>query len=128
MTKQRDTFDTIHRNNIKTFKSNKVLKRTGEAKEKSSKQQLTKNHKIFDVASVHKYDIKRLLKFDLVENSYLFVGEGLMAKPNKSDLSNELEKCLKKDDYTQPTEWTDANTTSTMDVMGYLRRMLTAPL
>lgn len=128
ITKERAIFDTIHRNNVKTFKSNKVVKGTGQPKEKDIKQQLAEAQKIFDVARIRNYDVKHLLKYDLVETSYLFDGEGMMVKPNKSDLCDELEKILKKDDYTQPTEWADAKTTSIMDVMGCLRRMRTGPI
>ena len=37
-------------------------------------------------------------------------------------------KSLKKDYYTQATECTYVNTTNMIDVMGYLRRMRTAPV
>ncbi|KAG1675185.1 hypothetical protein GQR58_014808 [Nymphon striatum] len=128
VTKKRAIFDTIHRNNLKTFKHNKAVKGRDQPKEKDIKLQLAEAQKIFDVARVRNFDVEHLLKYDLVEKSYLFDREGMMVKPNKSELCNELEKILSKDEYTEPKEWADANTTSLMDVMGCLRRMRTGPI
>ena len=126
VTKTRTIFDTIHRNNVKTFKSNKLVAATSQAKEKDCRRQLADAQKIFDIASVRNHDIKELLTYDLVETNYLFHRSGLMNKPDKSDLCNELEKLLLKDEYLQPNQWSDANATCIVDVMGCVRRLRTA--
>ena len=99
---------------------------TGHAKEKDSKRQLVDAQKISDIARVRKYDIKELLTYDLVETNYLFDRRGLMNKLDKSDICHELEKLLLNDDYLQPKQWSDANTTCIVNVMGCMRRLRTA--
>ena len=103
-------------------------KQTRQTKAKESKKQLAETQKIFDIARVREYDIQELLTYDLIDTSYLFDAEGLMVKPNKSDLCNELEKMLEPTDYLQPSAWTPANTTAIVDVMAHLRRMRLANL
>ena len=97
-------------------------KQTRQTKAKESKKQLAETQKIFDIARVREYDIQELLTYDLIDTSYLF-DAGLMVKPNKSELCNELEKMLEPTDYLQPSAWTPANTTAIVDVMAHLRRM-----
>ena len=80
VTMSRWVFDTIHRNNLKTFKSMKSEKTSSQTKDKVTKKQLAETQKIFDIARVREYDRKDLLSFEL------FDGDGLMNKPNKSDL------------------------------------------
>ena len=103
-------------------------KQTRQTKVKDSKKQLAETQKIFDIARVREYDIQELLTYDLIDTSYLFDAEGLMVKPNKSDLCSELEKMLEPTDYLQPSAWTPANTTAIVDVMAHLRRMRLANL
>ena len=91
-------------------------------------KQLAETQKIFDIARVQEYDIQELLTYDLIDTSCLFDAEGLMVKPNKSDLCSELEKMLEPTDYLQPSAWTPASTTAIVDVMAYLRRMRLANL
>ena len=128
VTKQRSIFDTIHQKNLKTFKSKMAEKQTRQTKAKESKKQLAETQKIFDIVRVREYDIQELLTYDLIDTSYLFDAEGLMVKPNKSDLCNELEKMLEPTDYLQPSAWTLANTTAIVDVMAHLRCMRLANL
>ena len=123
VTKQRSIFDTIHKKNLKTFKSKMAEKQSRQTKMKESKKQLVETQKIFDIARVREYDIQELLTYYLIDTSYLFDAEGLMVKPNKSDLCSELEKMLEPTDYVQPSAWTPANTTAIVDVMAHLRRM-----
>ena len=103
-------------------------KQSRQTKVKESKKQLAETQKIFDIARVREYDIQELLTYDLIDTSYLFYAEGLMVKPNKSDLCSELEKMLEPTDYLQPSAWTPANTTAIVDVMAHLRRMRLANL
>ena len=97
--RQRSIFDTILRNNCKTFKSMKVEKRNSQSKVKGSNKQLAETQKIIDIARVQQYGIKYLLCFDLIDNIYLFDHEGLMKKTSKSDLCTELKKVLHKNVY-----------------------------
>ena len=106
VTKQRSIFDTIHQKNLKTFKSKMAEKQSRQTKVKESKKQLAETQKIFDIAKEWEYDIQA----DLIDTSYLFDAEGLMVKPNKSDMCSELEKMLEPTDYLQPSAWTPANT------------------
>ena len=103
-------------------------KQTHQTKAKESKKQLAETQKIFDIARVREYDIQELLTCDLIDTSYLFDAEGLMVKPNMSDLCTELEKMLEPTDYLQPSAWTPANTTAIVAVMAHLRRMRLANL
>lgn len=128
VTRQRSISDTIHRRNLKTFKSNTAAKHTRQTKAKENKKQLAETQKIFDIARVRGYDLQDLLTYDLIDINYLFDSEGLMVKPNKSDLCHELEKLLDAKDYLQPPAWTPVNTAAIVDVMGYLRRMRTVNL
>ena len=95
---------------------------------KESKKQLVETQKIFDIARVREYDIQELLTYYLIDTSYLFDAEGLMVKPNKSDLCSELEKMLEPTDYVQRSAWTPANTTAIVDVMAHLHHMRLANL
>ena len=128
VTKQRSIFDTIHKKNLKTFKSKMAEKQSRQTKVKESRKQLAETQKIFDTARVREYDIQELLTYYLIDTSYLFDAEGLMVKPNKSDLCSELEKMLEPTDYVQPSAWTPANTTAIVDVMAHLRHMRLANL
>ena len=103
-------------------------KQSRQTKVKESKKQLAETQKIFDIARVREYDIQELLTYYLIDTSYLFDAEGLMVKPNKSDLCSELEKMLEPTDYVQPSAWTPANTTANVDVMAHLRHMRLASL
>jgi hypothetical protein len=89
-------------------------------------KQLAKTQKIFNTARVREYDMKHvkdLLRFELVDSSYLFDGDGLMTIPIKNDLCTELEKHLVKKDYLPPSKWKPENTASIIEVMGCLRHM-----
>ena len=72
--------------------------------------------------------MQELLTYDLIDTNCLFDADGLMVKPNKSDLCSELEKMLEPMDYLQPSAWTPANTTAIADVMAHLCRMRLANL
>ena len=71
VTKQRSIFDTIHKKNLKTFKSKMAEKQSCQTKVKESKKQLTETQKIFDIARVREYDIQELLTYYLIDTSYL---------------------------------------------------------
>ena len=74
--------------------------------------------------------MEELLSHDLIEKSYLFDENGLMLKPNKSELCKRLEDdhLDKKRDYLPPDEWKKVKTASIVDVMCCLRQMNTSSL
>ena len=55
--------------------------------------------------------------------SYLFDEDGLMKKPVKSALRNEMEKCLTSDDMVPPSGWKSIRTTYLVDVMTNVRKI-----
>ena len=61
VTMQRSIFDTIHRSNLKTFKSLTSQKSKNQASNKQSKMKMAEIQKIFDIARVRGLDIKYLL-------------------------------------------------------------------
>jgi hypothetical protein len=83
--------DTIHRTNLKTFKSIHAQKRP-DAKKKDQKKESAEAQKIVDLARVRDYDIKHLFEYDLVQSSYLFDNSRFMTDPKKSMLCTEMEK------------------------------------
>ena len=119
--------DTIHRNNIKTFKSLNNNKRVSDKKSKDSEKELAEAQKTFDIARVRNYDMKYLLKFDLIPSSYLFDNTGMMTKTSKSDLCHELEeKYLEEQDYRISRGFYkngDDKLCFIVDVMSWLRRI-----
>ena len=114
---------------MKTFKSIKPEKGKQQVGEQGSKK-LAEAQKIFDIARVWNYDIKELLRHDVVQKSYLFDEEGLMSKPNKSELCKGLEDehLDKKKDYLPPDEWSLEKTASIVDVMCCIRQINTSSL
>lgn len=66
------------------------------------KRELAEARKILDIADMRQYDMPALFKYDLIPSRYRFDSCCLMEKPDKSELTRELEKkYLKEDDYTQ---------------------------
>ena len=114
--------ETIHRTNIKTFKSIHAEKKLSE-KKKDQKRETAQAQKTVDLARVRGYDMKHLFQYDLVESSPLFDDNGFMTDPRKSTLCNELEKNLKKEDYIHPSVWPACHTTYLIDVMACMRRV-----
>ena len=120
--------DTIHRNNIKTFKS---IRKSSEVQKDSGKLKVLKRdmlaaQKIIDLARVRNFDDKKLFEYSLVPSCYLFDESGLMIEPNKSELVRELERIyLKKEDYVYAKSPAAENTTYLVDVMANLRKMNT---
>ena len=57
-----------------------------------------------EFARVRGFDTKELFKYDSVPSEYLFGEDGLMTKPVKSALTQELEKSLQPNDYQPHSE------------------------
>ncbi len=119
--KEKQLCDTIHRCNMKTFKSLSGKMPIDVKKKKNVTKELSEVQKIIDIARVREYDIRKLFKFDLVSSTYLFDDNGLMTKPSKSDLCTELEKRLTPNEYVEPNEWMPRSSSWIVDVMSALR-------
>jgi len=87
--------DTVHRQNLQTFKHirslSNVKKSTG--KKQISKQSVYQS-RVLDIARSRGTPMEELLKFDVLPASTLFDENGLMKKATKSDLQHKLEKSL----------------------------------
>ena len=119
-----DTLSTpISRNKLKSFKD---LGHAQKAKP-VTKLDLSKSNaaaqKNLDLARVRGYDMDELLKYDLIDSSYLFDNERLMKRPVKSMLIQEVEKYLSPEDYVSPSHWHQSKTTFLVDVMACIRRL-----
>ncbi len=67
------------------------------------KRELAEAQKLLDIAHLCHYDMPTLFQHDLMPSSYLFDSNGLMAKPEKTELTCELEnKYLNQEDFTEP--------------------------
>lgn len=121
--KSKQICDRIPRVNLKTFNSiHEVQHHTYHVKKQQSKE-VAVGQRILDIASERKYDFRELLKYDLVPNNFLFDANGLMTKPHKSSLMQELEKTLSSCDYVPENEWFECNTSCLVDVMANLRKV-----
>ena len=80
---------TIHRHQLKTFKSIGIGRSVSQV-ERDTKKHLAEAQKIFDVANIRHYDIGDLFSYDLVPTNYLYDSSNLMRKPDKSELGREL--------------------------------------
>lgn len=120
--KEKRLSDTIHRNNLKTFKSIKSGQKSLDENKEGRQKDVTESQKIEAVARNRKYDVKHLFQYDLVQSCDLFDELGLMTKPIKSDLCSGSEKNPPADDYILPANWNSASTTYLVDVMAFLRR------
>ena len=69
ITKEKGIIDTIHKTNLKTFKSNKNSSSNIFKKQQNSQKEYAGVQKILDNAHIHEHDIKQLLKFDLIESN-----------------------------------------------------------
>ena len=127
ITKEKKLFDTIHRWNLKTFKS---LPGTmpSVTKKKNVKKEVAEVQKIIDIARVRNYDMHKLFQFDLMTSTYLFDSSGLMTKPTKSELCAELEKNLSAADYVSPNEWVPRTCSWLVDVMANVRGVKTVSM
>ena len=86
-------FRTIHRTNLKTFKSIRALPKGQESSGKSQTQREDKHRqRVIEIARARGRSMTELLEYDLTSSSSLFDSQGLMSKSTKSDLMNEIAK------------------------------------
>jgi hypothetical protein len=90
ITKQASLSSTIHRNNLKTFQSIHGKSKSMSTSKRDAIKEYALAQKTMDLARVREYDMEELLKYDLIPSSYLFEEEGLMTKPVKSELMQQL--------------------------------------
>ena len=72
--------DTIHRNNLKTFRSIRTEKKAIESKKKKKKKESAQAQQLMELARVRGFDTKELFKYDLVPSKYFFGKDRLMTK------------------------------------------------
>lgn len=86
-------FQTIHRINLKTFKSIHALPKGQEASGKSqTKREDKQRQRIIEIARARGRSMKELLEYDLTSSCYLFDDQGLLAKGSKSALMMRLQR------------------------------------
>lgn len=109
--------DTIHRLNLKTMITirNKPTKTT-----KKVIRAINMTEKSIEVARDRGLTTEDLLMYDVVPSPMLFDDEGLMTKPEKSQLIRELEERLTSNDYCYHHKPKSA---FLIDVMAAVRRM-----
>ena len=93
------------------------------------KKEIGAAQKKLDIARVRGYDPHDVFTYDLVKDSFLFDSEGLMKKPSKHELVQELETNLDKDAvYIPQAKWTDMPTGYVVDVMANVRKVPTSSI
>ena len=109
--------DTIHRGNLKT-----VISIKDKPKETVKKviRAMNMTEKSIEVARDRGLGTDVLLTYDVVPSPMLFGDDGLMTKPDKSQLIHELEETLKLDEYCYQHKATSA---FLIDVMATICRV-----
>ena len=114
---------TIHRHKLKTFNSIHANKKSATSRKCDVNKECAIALKTMDLARVREYDMKELLKYDLIPTSYLFDSEQLMTKPAKSTLLLEVEKHLSSENYIDPNNWVHCKSAYLVDVMASVRKI-----
>lgn len=113
----------IHKAMLPSFDSqpqfNPLLPETSKSQSMKSK---LRGEKIIDLARERGYPLEKLLSYDIVDNHFLFDGDGLLTKTDKSSLVVELEKILGKSRITEYIP-TNSKNCCIVDSMSYLRKM-----
>lgn len=94
--KKANISDTIHRTNLPPINSILTEKQTVKTKTPKKKQAMAQ--RTIQLARERGYPINELLKYEIVDNFFLFDENGFFTKTNKSTLSSELEKVLTETD------------------------------
>ena len=116
---------TIHRTNLRTFinlhkpAKEKTGKSTGEKKED---RQMKRS---IEIARSRGRTMEDLLQYDVSSTSYLFDADGLVKKPQKSALIQELEAKLTDDDERIPAKGSELQSACIADVMANIRKIKT---
>ncbi|XP_052271149.1 uncharacterized protein LOC127871907 isoform X2 [Dreissena polymorpha] len=122
--KNKSLFDTIHRHNIKTFQSINDSQIKQSMKSKRKLNDSAAGYRLLDISQARGYDTKQLFQYDLVTTNYLFDEEGLMTKPAKYMLVNEIEKSLEPvEREASPASWKETQTAYIVDVMANIRKL-----
>lgn len=114
---------TIHRTNLKTFLSIHKPEKENKGKSSGKKKKDAEMMRSIEVARARGRTMEELLQYDVSSNLYLFDNEGLMAKPQKSALVQELESKLTTDDERVPTMDSELQTACITDVMANIRKI-----
>ena len=108
---------TIHRTNLKTFLSIHKSKKESKGKSSGKKKVDAQMRQTIEVARARGKNIQELLQYDVSSTSYLFDLEGLMTKPQKNTLVQDLETKLTNDVERVPTKDSELQTACIVDVM-----------
>ena len=107
----------IHRSNLKSMKT---IRSKPQKTIKKTIKELNIADKNIEIARDRGVTTETLLLYDVVPSPLLFDEEGLMTKPDKSQLLKELETSLKPDDYGYKHQ---RNSNFIIDVMANVRKV-----
>jgi len=116
---------TIHRTNLKTFLSIRKPEKQSKGKSSGKKKEDAQMRRSIEVARARGRSMEELLQYDVSSTSYLFDEKGLITKPQKSALVQDLEAKLTKDDERIPTKESELQTACIADVMANIRKIKT---
>ena len=88
--------ETIHRNNLKTMIP---IRNKPKTTTKKVIKEMNMTEKSIETARGRGLGTEDLLKYDVVPSPMMFSDDGLMTKPEKSQLIQEFEGCLNSNDY-----------------------------
>ncbi len=122
--------DTIHKVNLKTCRQLRSSKNDGLKSTAMKKRQSTSHQRVVDIAPARGTAIEQLLLFDVTPVPSLFTEDGMVKKATKSDLLQELEKCVVDSDPNRNPMLKEMpmHTTYIVDVMANIRKLKTATL
>ena len=89
--------ETVYRTNLKTMIS--IRNKSKKTTKKVNLREMNMTEKSIEIARDRGLSTKDLVKYDVVPSPMLFDHDGLMTKPEKSQLIRELEAKLMSDDY-----------------------------
>lgn len=116
---------TLHRTNLKTFLSLHKPEKGNKGKSCGKKKEDAQMMRSIEVTRARGRTMEELLQYDVSSTSYLFDQEGLMTKPQKSALVQDLETKLTNDDERVPTKDSELQTACIADVMANIRKIKT---
>ena len=117
VTKTLKISEAIHRDNLKTMISTRSKPKTTT---KKVIKEMNMTEKSIKTARGRGLTTEDLIKYDVVPSHMMFSDDGLMTKPEKSQLIRELENCLTSNDYVYQHKLESA---FLIDVMATVRRV-----
>ena len=122
-------FQTIHRINLKTFKSIHDLPKGQKASGKSRTRREDKHRqRVIEIARARGRAMKELVEYDLTSSCFLFDDQGLLTKGSKSALMNKIAKKHAKCDANFLDDSKNMQVGYIADVMANARKIKTRNL